>query len=108
MPITDPFKDIDIKDLIGKPLPVSGETMSLVIPLDSTGNVEAVFGEGSPRIRIKTAEKTYKEDGGENIEEAYINVPTIALTPIPALALEVINMPLSMEVKESSQNEQNS
>lgn len=93
--------------LIGAPLRAAADASNLLanstaefinrVGFDANGNVQTVaFGY---------QKRSVNEDGTSNLDEMKVNVPMLAIVPIPNLQVDEVNILFDMEVKQSERQE---
>ncbi|MCI9078084.1 MAG: DUF2589 domain-containing protein [Lachnospiraceae bacterium] len=107
MAIGDKFSGLDMQNLIGGPLRAAADaSMQLA---DSTANFINKVGfdeNGNTRkASFQFEKKSFNEDGTTNEDEMKIDVPMLAIVPIPNLQVDEVNILFDMEVKESEKSE---
>ncbi len=107
MAIGDQFSGLDMQNLIGGPLRAAADA-SLQLA-DSTANFINKVGfdeNGNTRkASFQFEKKSFNEDGTTNEDEMKIDVPMLAIVPIPNLQVDEVNILFDMEVKESEKSE---
>ena len=110
MAIADQFAGLDMEQLIGAPLRAAADASSLLadstaefinrVGFDNKGNVRTVaFGY---------YKRSVNEDGTSNLDEMKVDVPMLAIVPIPNLQVDEVNILFDMEVKQSEKQESSS
>ena len=104
MAIGDQFSGLDMQNLIGGPLRAAADaSMQLA---DSTANKVGFDENGNTRkASFQFEKKSFNEDGTTNEDEMKIDVPMLAIVPIPNLQVDEVNILFDMEVKESEKSE---
>ncbi len=107
MAIGDQFSWLDMQNLIGGPIRAAADaSMQLA---DSTANFINKVGfdeNGNTRkASFQFEKKSFNEDGTTNEDEMKIDVPMLAIVPIPNLQVDEVNILFDMEVKESEKSE---
>ena len=93
--------------LIGAPLRAAADASNQLanstaefinrVGFDANGNVQTVaFGY---------QRRSVNEDGTSNLDEMKVNVPMLAIVPIPNLQVDEVNILFDMEVKQSEKQE---
>ncbi|MHC1747033.1 MAG: DUF2589 domain-containing protein [Cellulosilyticaceae bacterium] len=110
MPIGDEFKGLDMKYLIGAPLSATAEaSISLAESTAKFINTVGFSQDGSTRTAEFKYNTTAKDQDGNTIkEEVEIDVPMLAIVPIPNLQVDEVNIDFDMEVKSSQKQEDSS
>lgn len=107
MAIAEQFAGLQMDQLIGGPLRaaadanahLAGSTAEFInkVGFDANGRVNMVsFGYQG---------RSVNEDGTSNLEEMKVDVPLLAIVPIPNLQVDEVNILFDMEVKESVKSE---
>lgn len=107
MAIGDQFSGLDMKNLIGGPLSAAADA-SLSLATSTAGFINSVGFDAEGNIRtaaFKYEQKSFNDDGTTNVDEMKVEVPFLAITPIPNLQIDEVNILFDMEVKESSRSE---
>ncbi len=108
MAIAQQFAGLDMKQLIGGPLSAAAEASTLLanstadfinkVGFDNTGKVRTVaFGY---------QKRSMNEDGTSNLDEMKIDIPMLAIVPIPNLQVDEVNILFDMEVRQSESSQQ--
>lgn len=101
--IADQFKGLDMGALIGGPLTAAADASIMLA--DSTADFINHVGfddDGKVRtVAFSYQKKSVNEDGTSNLDEMKLNVPMLAIVPIPNLQLDEVNVLFDMEVKQS-------
>lgn len=107
MSIAEQFSGLDMKNLIGGPLSAAADASELLarstadfindVGFDADGKVRtAAFGY---------QRRTANDDGSSNLESMQVNVPILAIVPIPNLQVDEVNILFDMEVKQTEKSE---
>ena len=107
MAIAEQFAGLQMDQLIGGPLRAAADANAHLanstaefinrVGFDSNGKIHTVsFGY---------QERTVNEDGTSNLNEMKVDVPLLAIVPIPNLQVDEVNILFDMEVKESVKEE---
>lgn len=106
MAVADKFSGLDMKNLIGGPLSAADASVQLA---QSTADfINSVGFDESGKVRnmdFGYEKRVNNDDGTVDLQEMKIQVPMIAITPIPNLQVDSVNVTIGMEVKESEQSE---
>ena len=107
MAIGDQFSGLDMGNLIGGPLRAAADaSMQLADSTASFINKVGFDEKGNTRTAsFQFEKKSYNEDGTTNQDEMKIDVPMLAIVPIPNLQVDEVNILFDMEVKESEKSE---
>lgn len=107
MAIAEQFAGLDMEQLIGEPLRAAAGASTLLA--DTTANFinKVGFDEAG---KVRTAAFVYQkrsvnEDGTSNLDEMKVDVPMLAIVPIPNLQVDEVNILFDMEVKQSERSE---
>lgn len=109
MGIGGQFVGLPMKDLIGGPLSaVADASINLAdstadfinrVGFDANGNVR--------NVAFRYEKRSMNDDGTSNLDQMKVDVPMIAIVPIPNLQVDEVNILFDMEVKESEKTETN-
>lgn len=107
MAIAEQFAGLDMEQLIGGPLSAAaGASKQLA---DSTAEFINRIGfdqEGKVRtVAFAYQKRSMNEDGTSNLDEMKVQVPMLAIVPIPNLQVDEVNILFDMEVKQSEKSE---
>lgn len=107
MAIGDQFSGLDMENLIGAPLRAAADaSMQLADSTASFINKVGFDTEGNVRkATFQFEKKSFNEDGTTNQDEMKVDVPLLAIVPIPNLQVDEVNVLFDMEVKESEKSE---
>lgn len=107
MAIGDKFSGLDMQNLIGGPLRAAADaSMQLADSTASFINKVGFDENGNTRkASFQFEKKSFNEDGTTNEDEMKIDVPMLAIVPIPNLQVDEVNILFDMEVKESEKSE---
>ncbi len=90
--------------LIGAPLTAAAQASTMLA--QTTANfINSVGFDSTGRLRTAAfayQKRTMNEDGTSNLDEMKVEVPMLAIVPIPNLQIDEVNILFDMEVKESS------
>lgn len=107
MAISDQFKGLDMKNLIGGPLSAAADAS--VVLANSTADFINKVGfdtDGKTRtVKFGYHQTSQNDDGTTNQDEMNVDVPILAITPIPNLQIDDVDILFDMEVKETSKTE---
>lgn len=107
MAISDQFKGLDMKNLIGGPLTAAADA-SLALANSTASFINTVgFDENGKTRTVKFGyqQKSQNPDGTMNDDEMNVDIPLLAITPIPNLQIDNVDVLFDMEVKETSKTE---
>ncbi|QNU66744.1 DUF2589 domain-containing protein [Ruminiclostridium herbifermentans] len=107
MSIAQQFSGLPMDQLIGAPLSAASDasirlassTAEFInkVGFDSNGNVR--------NVAFKYEKRSMNEDGTSNLDEMKVEVPMLAIVPIPNLQIDEVNILFDMEVKQSEKSE---
>ena len=107
MAIANQFSGLDMKNLIGGPLSAAAEA-SLQLAQSTADFINNVGFDKDGKIRnvdFGYEKKVNNDDGTTDVQEMKVQVPLLAIIPIPNLQVDEVNITFDMEVKESEQSE---
>lgn len=108
MSIASQFAGLDMKQLIGGPLTAAADASTLLA--NSTADfINRVGFDADGKVRTVAfgyQKQSMNEDGTSNLDEMVVNVPMLAIVPIPNLQVDEVNILFDMEVKQSEKSEQ--
>lgn len=107
MAIAEQFAGLQMDQLIGAPLRAAADASTQLanstadfinrVGFDSAGKVRTVaFGY---------QKRSVNEDGTSNLDEMKVDIPMLAIVPIPNLQVDEVNVLFDMEVKQSEKQE---
>lgn len=107
MAIGEQFAGLPMDQLIGAPLTAAADaslrlansTADFInrVGFDSKGNVR--------NVTFKYEKRSMNEDGTSNLDEMKVDIPMLAIVPIPNLQVDEVNILFDMEVKQSEKSE---
>lgn len=107
MGIGEQFAGLPMDQLIGAPLSAAADaSMRLAnatadfinrVGFDANGNVR--------NVAFQYEKRSMNEDGTSNLDEMKVQVPMLAIVPIPNLQVDEVNILFDMEVKQSEKSE---
>lgn len=107
MAIAEQFAGLDMENLIGGPLSAAANASSQLA--NSTADFINRIGfdkEGKVRtVAFAYQKRSMNEDGTSNLDEMKVDVPMLAIVPIPNLQVDEVNILFDMEVKQSEKSE---
>lgn len=108
MSIAEQFSGLPMDQLIGAPLRAAADASTQLANSTATFINEVGFDKEK---KIRTAAfgyqmRTVNEDGTSNLDEMKVDVPILAIVPIPNLQIDEVNILFDMEVKQSEKSEQ--
>ncbi len=105
--IADQFKGLDMGSLIGGPLTAAADASIMLA--DSTADFINHVGfdyYGKVRtVAFSYQKRSANEDGTSNLDEMKMDIPMLAIVPIPNLQLDEVNVLFDMEVKQSESSQ---
>lgn len=107
MAIAEQFAGLQMDQLIGAPLRAAADASTQLA--NSTAdfiNRVGFDGEGKVRtVAFGYQRRSANEDGTSNLDEMKVDVPMLAIVPIPNLQVDEVNILFDMEVKQSERQE---
>lgn len=107
MAIAEQFAGLDMHQLIGAPLSAAADASTQLA--NSTADFINQVGfdpEGKARtVAFAYQKRSMNEDGTSNLEDMKVEVPILAIVPIPNLQVDEVNVLFDMEVKQSEKSE---
>lgn len=107
MAIAEQFAGLPMDNLIGAPLSAAANASAQLA--DSTADfINRVGFDGSGKVRTMAfayQKHSVNEDGTSNLDEMKVDVPMLAIVPIPNLQVDEVNILFDMEVKQSERQE---
>lgn len=110
MGIGDQFSGLDMKNLIGAPL-VAAADASVQLAHSTADFINTVGFDKNGKTRtavFKFNQIGKNEDGSLENQEMSVDVPLLAIVPIPNLQVDEVNILFDMEVKQSEKSESSS
>ena len=105
--IADQFKGLDMGSLIGGPLTAAADASIMLA--DSTADfINHVGFDNNGKVRtvaFSYQKRSANEDGTSNLDEMKMDIPMLAIVPIPNLQLDEVNVLFDMEVKQSESSQ---
>ncbi len=108
MAIGEQFAGLDMGQLIGGPLTAAADA-SVLLANSTADFINKVGFDRSGKLRTVAfayQKRSVNEDGTSNLDEMKIDVPMLAIVPIPNLQLDEVNILFDMEVKQSESSQQ--
>lgn len=107
MSIKEEFAGLDMGSLIGGPLSAAADaSLQLANSTAEFINKVGFDEEGKTRTAAFSYQKhSINDDGTSNLDEMKIDVPMLAIVPIPNLQVDEVNVLFDMEVKQSEKEE---
>lgn len=107
MAIAEQFAGLKMDELIGGPLTAAADASTLLA--NSTADfINKVGFDNNGRVRtiaFSYQKRSMNEDGTSNLDEMKVDVPMLAIVPIPNLQIDEVNILFDMEVKQSEKSE---
>lgn len=107
MSISEQFTGLPMKDLIGSPLAAAADaSINLANSTADFINRVGFDKDGNVRnVAFKYEKISKNEDGTLNLDAMKVDVPMLAIVPIPNLQVDEVNVLFDMEVKQSEKTE---
>ena len=107
MGISEQFSGLPMKDLIGSPLAAAADaSINLANSTADFINRVGFDKDGNVRnVAFKYEKISKNEDGTLNLDAMKVDVPMLAIVPIPNLQVDEVNVLFDMEVKQSEKSE---
>lgn len=107
MAIAEQFAGLEMDKLIGGPLTAAADASTLLA--NSTADfINRIGFDANGKVRTAAfmyQKRSINEDGTSNLDEMKIDVPMLAIVPIPNLQVDEVNILFDMEVKQSEKQE---
>jgi hypothetical protein len=107
MSIGEQFAGLDMKNLIGGPLTAAAESNLLLAK--TTANFINEVGFDADRnvrnVQFKYKKQEPGDDGSIDVQDMSVEVPLLAIVPIPNLQIDEVNVLFDMEVKQCEKSE---
>lgn len=107
MAVMDQFAGLDMEQLIGGPLGAAADA-SMVLANSTASFINKVGFDANGNLRtaaFKYQKRSVNEDGTSNLDEMKVDVPMLAIVPIPNLQVDEVNILFDMEVKQSEKED---
>ncbi len=106
MAIAEQFAGLQMDQLIGAPLRAAVDA-SVQLANSTADFIDRVgFDRGKVRtVAFGYQKRSVNEDGTSNLDEMKVEVPVLAIVPIPNLQVDEVNILFDMEVKQSEREE---
>jgi hypothetical protein len=107
MSIGEQFKGLDMKNLIGGPLTAAAEA-NLLLARTTASFINEVGFDADKNVRnvqFKYKKQEPTEDGSVDVQDMSVEVPMLAIVPIPNLQIDEVNVLFDMEVKQCEKSE---
>lgn len=107
MAIGEQFAGLPMDQLIGSPLTAAADaSIRLANSTADFINKVGFDANGSVRnVAFKYEKRSMNEDGTSNLDEMKVEIPMLAIVPIPNLQVDEVNILFDMEVKQSERSE---
>ena len=107
MSISEQFSGLPMKDLIGSPLAAAADA-SINLANSTADFINRVGFDKNGNVRnvgFKYGKMSKNDDGTLNADVMMVDVPMLAIVPIPNLQVDEVNVLFDMEVKQSEKSE---
>lgn len=107
MSVSEQFSGLDMHQLIGAPLSAAADA-SMQLAQSTADFINEVGFEEQGKVRTTTfkyQKPGVNEDGTEKTEEIQVEVPVLAIVPLPNLQIDEVNVLFDMEVQQSEGQE---
>ena len=107
MSIGEQFKGLDMKNLIGGPLTAAADA-NLLLARTTANFINEVGFDADKKARsvlFKYNKQEPTEDGNMIVQDMSVEVPILAIVPIPNLQIDEVNVLFDMEVKQCEKSE---
>lgn len=107
MSIGEQFSGLDMKNLIGGPLTAAADASILLAQSTADFITQVGFDKESKTrtVQFKFTKQEPDPDGNVSNNEMGVDVPLLAIVPIPNLQIDEVNVLFDMEVKQSERSE---
>lgn len=107
MAIAEQFAGLEMDKLIGAPLTAAADaSISLANSTADFINRVGFDANGEARkVAFMYQKRSVNEDGTSNLDEMKVDVPMLAIVPIPNLQIDEVNVLFDMEVKQSEKQD---
>ena len=109
MAIAEQFAGLQMDQLIGAPLRAAADA-SLQLANSTADFINKVGFDNGGKVRTVAfayQKRSTNDDGTSNLDEMKVDVPMLAIVPIPNLQVDEVNILFDMEVKQSERQESN-
>lgn len=106
MAIAEQFAGLQMDQLIGAPLRAAADASAQLA--NSTADFINRVGFDGGKVRTVAfgyQKRSVNEDGTSNLDEMKVDIPMLAIVPIPNLQVDEVNILFDMEVKQSEKQE---
>ena len=107
MAIAEQFAGLQMDQLIGGPLSAAADA-SIQLANSTAAFINQVGFERNGKVRtvaFSYQRRSMNEDGTSNLDDMKVDVPMLAIVPIPNLQVDEVNILFDMEVKQSEKSE---
>lgn len=107
MAIAEQFAGLQMDQLIGAPLRAAADA-SIQLATSTADFINNVGFDDGGKVRTVAfgyQKRSVNEDGSSNLDEMKVDVPMLAIVPIPNLQVDEVNILFDMEVKQSERQE---
>lgn len=107
MAIGEQFAGLPMDQLIGAPLSAAADA-SIQLANSTADFINRVGFDAEGKVRNAAfcyGRRSMNEDGTSNLDEMKVEVPMLAIVPIPNLQVDEVNILFDMEVKQSERSE---
>lgn len=107
MAIAEQFAGLQMDKLIGAPLRAAADA-STQLAHSTAEFIKTVGFEDNGKVRTVAfgyQRRSTNEDGTSNLDEMKVDIPLLAIVPIPNLQVDEVNVLFDMEVKQSERQE---
>ncbi|MCM1162275.1 MAG: DUF2589 domain-containing protein [Roseburia sp.] len=107
MAIAEQFAGLEMDKLIGAPLTAAADASILLAnsTADFINRVGFDKNNNARTVRFMYQQRSVNEDGTSNLDEMKVDVPMLAIVPIPNLQVDEVNVLFDMEVKQSEKQD---
>lgn len=107
MAIAEQFAGLEMDKLIGAPLVAAADaSISLAnSTADFINRVGFDKNNNARTVKFMYQQRSVNEDGTSNLDEMKVDVPILAIVPIPNLQVDEVNVLFDMEVKQSEKQD---
>lgn len=107
MAIAEEFAGLDMGQLIGAPLDAAANA-SITLARGTSDFINQVGFDKDGKTRTSSfsyQRRTMNDDGTSNLESMNVDIPLLAIVPIPNLQIDEVNVIFDMEVKQSEKSD---
>jgi hypothetical protein len=105
--VGEQFAGLDMENLIGAPLTAAANA-SVLLAQSAADFIQRVGFDKQEKVRtvqFKFNRQSTMDDGNIGVDEMAVDVPLLAIVPIPNLQIDEVNILFDMEVKQSERSE---